>query len=286
MSYMPTHARLDPSLRSFVSEAARYPLLTREREHEIAVAWHDRHDHAARDELAASYLRLVIKIASRFKGYGLPLADLVAEGNIGLLHAIDKFEPERGFGLASYAVWWIRASIQAYILRSWSVVKIGTTTAQKRLFFNLRRLKAQLQDAGHDELMPETISAIAKNLSVRESDVIEMDMRLGAADNSLNTPVAGDVATEWLERLPDDRPDQETLVGGANEDLRRHTLLRSALDGLKPREREIIVERRLTSKPATLRKLSDRYAVTPERVRQIEMRAMEKLRVAVTGDRL
>lgn len=284
MSYMPRNIQLDPSLRSFVSDARRYPVLTREREREIATPWHDRHDRAARDELAASYLRLVIKTANRFKGYGLPLADLVAEGNIGLLRAIDKFEPDRGFGLATYAVWWIRASIQAYILRSWSLVKIGTTAAQKRLFFNLRRLKAGLQDTDRDGLAPETISAVAKELGVREAEVVEMDLRLSRADSSLNAPVAGDVAIESLELLPDESPDQESQLGEANERTHRRALLRSALDGLKPREREILVERHLTAKPPTLRELSDRYALTPERVRQIEMRAIEKLRIAISVD--
>jgi RNA polymerase sigma-32 factor len=281
MSYMPSNIQVEPSLRSFVSDAKRFPMLTPERELEIATAWHDRGDRAAREELTRSHLRLVVKIARGFKGYGLPLADLVAEGNIGLLHAIDKFEPQRGFRFATYAVWWIRASIQAYILRSWSLVKIGTTGAQKRLFFNLRRLKLQLQDPDKDGLLPETASMIATKLNVRESDVAEMDERLSAPDNSLNAHLAGDASTEWIDLLPDDRPDQETVVGEADEHARRHTLLKSAMARLGPREREIIVERRFKEKPVTLRELSDRYSLSPERVRQIEVRAIEKLRVAL-----
>lgn len=276
----------EPSLRSFISDVQRFPILSAEREQEIAIAWRDQGDRAARDELARSHLRLVVKIARDFKRYGLPFADLVAEGNIGLLHAIDKFEPQRGFRFATYAIWWIRASIQAYILRSWSLVKIGTTAAQKRLFFNLRRLKSQLQDTDQDDLLPETISAIATKLNVHETEVVEMDDRLSTRDNSLNAYVTEDAATEWLALLPDDRPDQETVLGEADERLRRRALLDSAIGQLKPREREILVERRFKEKPTTLRELSNRFALTRERVRQIEVRAVEKLRVAVATNSL
>ena len=283
MSQVPANIALDPSVRSFIARARLYPMLTPERERTIATAWHEHQDRSARDELARSHLRLVVKIAYGFKGYGLPLADLVAEGNIGLLHAIDKFEPERGFRFATYAIWWIRAAIQAYVLRSWSLVRIGTTAAQKRLFFNLRRLKQRLGTGDSDDLLPETISAIAASLDVRENEVVEMDDRLRAADNSLNTRLGSDAETEWLELLPDERPDQEAIIGEADERVHRRAMLDAAMTRLKPREREIIVARRFKDKPVTLSELSHRYALTRERVRQIEIKAIEKLRVAMTS---
>ena len=274
-------AKLDSSLVRFVGEAKRYPMLSPERENEIALAWRDRGDRVALDQLVGSHLRLVVKIARGFAGYGLPLADLVAEGNVGLMQAAEKFDPDRGFRFATYAMWWIRASIQEYILHSWSLVKIGTTAAQKKLFFNLRRLKARLQQFNQGDLLPETAKAIAKNLDVPEAEVIEMNRRLGGPDNSLNAMLGSDADSEWLELLPDERPSQEVVIGDLEEARRRRDLLSAALKKLNPREREIVVERRLRDEPATLEELSHRYAVSRERIRQIEVRAVEKLQKAV-----
>ena len=275
--------KFDSSLSRFVTEAKRYPMLTHEREREVAAAWHEKTDRAALDELVGSHLRLVVKIARGFAGYGLPLADLVAEGNVGLMQAAEKFDPDRGFRFATYAMWWIRASIQEYILHSWSLVKIGTTAAQKKLFFNLRRLKAQLQQFEQGDLPREAVTAIAVELDVSETEVIEMNRRLGGADTSLNAPLGGEAESEWLELLPDERPSQETVLGDLEEGRRRRDLLGVALKKLNPREREIVVERRLKDEPATLEELSHKYAVSRERIRQIEVRAFEKLQKAVTA---
>jgi RNA polymerase sigma-32 factor len=273
--------KLDSSLVRFVEEAKRYPMLSPERENEIALAWRDHGDRTALDGLVGSHLRLVVKIARGFAGYGLPLADLVAEGNVGLMQAAEKFDPDRGFRFATYAMWWIRASIQEYILHSWSLVKIGTTAAQKKLFFNLRRMKAQLQQFDQGDLLPETVKTIAKNLDVPEAEVVEMNRRLSGPDNSLNAMLGSEADSEWLELLPDERPSQETVIGDLEEGRRRRDLLGAALKKLNPREREIVVERRLKDEPATLEELSHRYAVSRERIRQIEVRAVEKLQKAV-----
>src|SRR5262249_684904 len=230
------------ALNQLLGEPKRFPILTPEREQELARAWRRHGDAAALRDLLGSHLRLVVKIARGFAGYGLPLADLVAEGNVGLMQAAEKFEPERGFRFATYAMWWIRASIQEYILHSWSLVKIGTTAAQKNIFFNLRRLKAKLQEFEQGDLRPETVATIAKELDVPEAEVIEMNRRLGGVDNSLNAMLSGDADSEWLELLPDDRPTQETVVGDIEEGRRRRSLLGAALKKLNPREREIVVE--------------------------------------------
>jgi RNA polymerase sigma-32 factor len=274
-------AKLESSLVRFVEEAKRYPMLSPERENEIALAWRDHGDRVALDALVGSHLRLVVKIARGFAGYGLPLADLVAEGNVGLMQAAEKFDPDRGFRFATYAMWWIRASIQEYILHSWSLVKIGTTAAQKKLFFNLRRMKAQLQQFDQGDLLPETVRTIAENLDVPEAEVVEMNRRLSGPDNSLNAMLGSEADSEWLELLPDERPSQETVIGDLEEGRRRRDLLGAALKKLNPREREIVVERRLKDEPATLEELSHRYAVSRERIRQIEVRAVEKLQKAV-----
>ena len=252
-----------------------------EREREIADAWHDRQDRTALDELVGSHLRLVVKIAAGFAGYRLPLADLVAEGNIGLLQAAAKFEPQRGFRFSTYATWWVRAAMQEYILCSWSLVKIGTTSAQKKLFYNLRRLRARIEGFEHGDISPETVAAIAHELDVSEADVVQMNARLLGADNSLNAHRSGDTEDEWIERLADDQPSQETTVGDAEESRRRHVLLDRALLKLGAREREIVVERRLKDDPASLGELSDRFAVSRERIRQIEIRAVDKLQKSI-----
>lgn len=266
-----------------ISEANRYPMLTPEREREIAIAWRSAQDRAALDALVGSHLRLVIKIARGFAGYGLPLADLVAEGNIGLMQAANKFEPERGFRFSTYAIWWIRAAIQEYVLRSWSLVKVGTTEAQRRLFFNLRHLKAKLAAFGQGDLAPEAVAAIAEDLQVAESAVVEMNRRLAGADASLNARGASDADSDPLEHVPDERPDQETVVGEAEEIRRRHALLGMALEALDPRERAIVTARKLEEKPATFEELSQRFAVSPERIRQIEARAVAKMARSVTN---
>jgi RNA polymerase sigma-32 factor len=269
------------SLSWLVDKAKRFPMLSAEKEKDLALAWRDRGDRAALEQLTGSHLRLVIKIARSFKGYGLPLGDLVSEGNLGLMQAAAKFDPHRGFRFATYAIWWIRAAIQEYILHSWSVVKMGTTRAQKTLFFNMRRLKARLRDLETGDLQPETVAAIAHELRVRQSEVVEMNRRLLTPDNSLNAMVSSDSGGEWLELLPDERPSQEIMIGNSEESRRRRDLLGTALKNLNSREREIIVNRRLIDEPATLEELSRRYAVSRERIRQIEFRAVGKIRQAM-----
>jgi len=275
--------RLDTTLVRFVDEAKRYPMLSPEREQELARAWRDRKDRAALTQLVGSHLRLVVKIARGFTGYGLPLSDLVAEGNVGLMQAAEKFDPSRGFRFATYAMWWIRASIQEYILHSWSLVKMGTTAAQKKLFFNLRRLKGQMDELEQGDLPPETVTKIATELDVSEAEVVEMNRRLAGADNSLNAMMGStpDSDSEWLDMLPDESPSQETLLGERRELQQRRALLDIALKKLNPRERDIIFERRLKDEPSTLEELSHRYAVSRERIRQIEVRAFEKLQRAM-----
>jgi RNA polymerase sigma-32 factor len=279
------NTKLDTTLKRFVEECKRYPMLTFERERDIAAAWRDRHDRKALDELVGSHLRLVLKIARGFAGYGLPLADLVAEGNVGLMQAADKFDCTLGFRFATYARWWIRAAIQEYILHSWSLVKIGTTSAQKKLFFNLRRSKARLEGIAEGELTRNAVIAIAKDLDVPEREVIEMNGRLGGADKSLNAMLNGDAAVEWIELLVDERPTQETVLGDAEEGRWRRNLLGEALKKLNSREREIIFARRLKEEPATLEELSHRYALSRERIRQIEIGAISKMAFVVTGVR-
>ncbi len=276
--------KMDSVLVRFVEEAKRYPMLSPEREQRLAHAWRDAGDRDALEQLVGSHLRLVIKIARGFAGYGLPLADLVAEGNVGLMQAAEKFDPSRGFRFATYAMWWIRASIQEYILHSWSLVKMGTTAAQKKLFFNLRKLKGQMAELDQGDLSPEAVAKIAIDLDVPESEVIEMNRRLAGADNSLNALVGGggiDSDAEWLDMLPDEGPSQETIVGDRHELQQRRELLDVALKKLNARERDIIFERRLKDEPSTLEELSHRYAVSRERIRQIEVRAFEKLQRAM-----
>ncbi len=271
----------DNTLAQYLAEAKRFPMLTVEQEQELARAWRDRGDPEALRLLVGSHLRLVIKIARGYTGYGLPVAELIAEGNVGLMQAAEKFDPDRGFRFATYAMWWIRASIQEYILRSWSLVKMGTTAAQKKLFFNLRKLKAQLQELEAGDLAPETVRTIAEELNVPEAEVVEMNRRLAASDSSLNVTIGAEGDTEWLELLRDDRPNQETLVADADELALRRQLLGQALERLNDRERKILLERRLKENPSTLEELSHQFNVSRERVRQIEVRAFEKLQKAV-----
>jgi RNA polymerase sigma-32 factor len=273
--------RIDSSLVRFVEEAKRFPMLSPEREQELARAWRDHQDRDALRQLVGSHLRLVVKIARGFTGYGLPLADLVAEGNVGVMQAAEKFDPDLGFRFATYAMWWIRAAIQEYILHSWSLVKMGTTAAQKKLFFNLRKLKGQMQAIEEGDLSPEQVSKIATRLGVPEEEVVNMNRRLAAPDSSLNAAVKAEGDMEWQDWLVDDTPNQEARLGDSQELGQRKHMLAQALKGLTERERHIIIERRLVDEPKTLGDLSAKYGISRERVRQIEVGAFNKLQKAM-----
>ena len=269
------------ALTEFLAEAKRFPMLTHEREQELARAWKDRRDTAALRELVGSHLRLAIKIAGGFKGYGLPIADLIGEGNVGLMQAAQKFDPDRGFRFATYAMWWIRAAIQEYILHTNSIVKMGTTSAQKKLFFNLRHMKGQLDQHEPGDLPPEAVETIAVALGVPANDVIEMNRRMSGGDVSLNATTGEDSEMEWLDRLVDESPSQDWMLAETDERAKRHTLLNAALGRLNAREREIVLERRLRDEPLTLEELGQRFHVSRERIRQLEVRAIERLRKAM-----
>ncbi len=269
------------ALTHLLAEARRFPMLSPEREQDLARAWRDHGDEAALRDLVGSHLRLVIKIARGFAGYGLPILDLIAEGNVGLMQAAQKFDPYRGFRFATYAMWWIRAAIQEHILHSTSLVKMGTTAAQKKLFFNLRRMKGQLERRQQGDLSPEWAETIAAELGVPEEDVVEMNRRMSGGDRSLNMTITDDGETEWVDRLVDERPNQEFLLAEADEMAQRRKLLGEALTRLNEREREIVIERRLRDEPLTLEDLSRRFHVSRERIRQLEVRAVDKLRKAM-----
>ena len=271
------------ALALLLTDARRFPILSPERELDLARAWRDDGDQAALQDLVGSHLRLVIKIARGFAGYGLPVSDLIAEGNVGLMQAAQKFDPDRGFRFATYAMWWIRAAIQEHILHSTSIVKMGTTAAQKKLFFNLRQLKGRLEQFEAGDLSPEVVATIATELEVPEKDVVEMNRRMSAADGSLNETVLEDGEIEWLDRLVDERPSQEAMLAEADEMTQRRKLLGEAMAGLNAREREILVERRLRDEPLTLEDLSRRFHVSRERIRQLEVRAVDKLRKGMLG---
>ena len=272
----------ETGLVRFVDTAKRFPMLSPDREQALAQAWRTSGDRKALEQLVGAHLRLVLKIARGYRGYGLPLADLVAEGNLGLMQAAHKFEPERGFRFATYALWWIMAAIQEHVLRSWSLVKVGTTGAQKKLFFNLRRLKARIEDAGGTELPAAAVARIAKDLDVPAADVIEMNRRLAGGDHSLDAPVEGGEG-DRLALLVDDRPSPEAMVAEADEAAKRRRLLDGALKVLDERERRILFERRLSDEPLTLEALSQQLRVSRERVRQLEVRAFRKLQRAILG---
>jgi RNA polymerase sigma-32 factor len=252
----------------------------------LAERWRKYGDQEAANRLVTSHLRLVANIAMGYRGYGLPLAELISEGNFGMLQAVKRFDPDRGFRLATYAVWWVRAAIHEYILRSCSLVKMGTTAAQKKLFFNLRRLKIQLQAIDERDLSPEIVKKIATELAVPEAEVISMNHRLAEPDHSLNAPISSESEGEWLALLPDDTPDQEAVIGERAELEHRRRLVHVALSNLSPRERDILFARRLKEKPSTLDELGRHYAVSCERIRQIEGRAIDKLRRAVRAARV
>lgn len=274
----------------YLQDIRKFPMLSHEVEIELARRWRGEDDPEAAHQLVNSHLRLVAKIAMGYRGYGLPMGELVSEGNLGLMQAVKRFDPERGFRLSTYAMWWIRATIHEYILHSWSLVKLGTTASQKKLFFNLRKLKIQMKAIDHGDMTPEQVTSIAERLKVSESDVIMMNRRMAKPDNSLNAPVREDGQVEWQDWLVDDTEDQETRLGRNEEMDNRRVLLGAAMSGLKERERHILSERRLKDQPATLEVLSRKYGISRERVRQIEVSAFEKLQKsmknAVIGQRL
>ncbi|HXR86832.1 MAG TPA: RNA polymerase sigma factor RpoH [Stellaceae bacterium] len=269
------------ALARYLQEIRRFPMLQADEEYMLAKRWREHEDPEAAHRLVTSHLRLVAKIAMGYRGYGLPLSELISEGNVGMMQAVKRFDPDRGFRLATYAMWWIRASIQEYILHSWSLVKIGTTAAQKKLFFNLRRLKGQIQAIEEGDLTPEHVAKIAKELDVPESDVVSMNRRLMAPDNSLNAPLRAEGEGEWQDWLVDDEASQESKLGERQELGLRRDLLKTAMSHLTDRERDILMERRLRENPTTLEDLSAKYGISRERVRQIEVRAFEKLQKAI-----
>lgn len=250
----------------------------------LAKRWREHDDTESAHKLVTSHLRLVAKIAMGYRGYGLPIGEVISEGNIGLMQAVKRFDPDRGFRLATYAMWWIRAAIQEYILRSWSLVKLGTTATQKRLFFNLRKVKSQIKAFEEGDLTPEHVQEIAKRLGVPEQEVISMNRRFAGQDSSLNAPVQADAPGEWQDWLMDDAEDQETLLAEQEELEQRRELLHKALEHLTEREASILQERHLQENPPTLEVLSQRYGISRERVRQIEVRALDKLRKAAHSE--
>ena len=273
----------DGNLSKYLTRIRSFPMLEKDEEYMLAKAWAEREDVEAAHKLVTSHLRLVAKIAMGYRGYGLPLSDLISEGNIGMMHAVKKFDPERGFRLATYAMWWIKASIQEYILRSWSLVKIGTTAAQKKLFFNLRRLKGKIDAIDGGDLKPEQITFIADSLDVAETEVISMNQRMSGGDKSLNTPMVNDIdgSGEWQDWIEDERENQEVEFAEREEFEAQYSVRREALESLNPREQRIIQARRLTEPALTLEDLSEEFNVSRERIRQIEVRAFEKLSEAV-----
>ncbi|MDX2289087.1 MAG: RNA polymerase sigma factor RpoH [Hyphomicrobiaceae bacterium] len=278
---VPTIAGGSAGLSRYLEEIRRFPMLEPNEEYMLAKRWQEHQDTEAAHRLVTSHLRLVARIAMGYRGYGLPIGEVISEGNVGLMQAVKRFEPDKGFRLATYAMWWIRASIQEYILRSWSLVKMGTTAAQKKLFFNLRRAKSQLQALEEGDMRPDQVKAIATKLGVSEQDVVSMNRRLGG-DASLNAPLRQEADSgEWQDWLVDDTPDQEEKLAESEELAQRRQMLASALSGLNERERRIFEARRLAEEPSTLEDLSSEFGVSRERIRQIEVRAFEKVQKAV-----
>ena len=282
----------EQSLNRYLSEIKKFPVLTAEQEYMLAKRYEEHEDSEAAAQLVTSHLRLVAKIAMGYRGYGLPVSDLISEGNVGLMQGVKKFEADRGFRLATYAMWWIKASIQEFILRSWSLVKMGTTSAQKKLFFNLRRMKKQLEAYEDSDLHPDDVTKIATDLGVPEAEVVNMNRRMMmGGDGSLNVPMRNgeEGSGEWQDWLTDDSPLQDETVADAQEADVRHDMLNEAMDTLNEREKHIFRERRLTEAPQTLEELSQVYSVSRERIRQIEVRAFEKVQKAmqrIAGERL
>ena len=265
------------NLSRYLQDIRKFPMLEPEEEFMLAKRWREHEDSEAAHRLVTSHLRLVAKIAMGYRGYGLPLSELISEGNVGMMQAVKRFDPDRGFRLATYAMWWIRASIQEYILHSWSLVKMGTTAAQKKLFFNLRKAKSQMKAMEEGDLPPDKVKAIAKQLDVPEQDVIQMNRRLMSPDHSLNAPLRDEGEGEWQDWLVDESDNQEVKLGESEELNRRQRMLTQAMGSLNDRERHILTERRLRDDPTTLEDLSQKYGISRERVRQIEVRAFEKL---------
>jgi RNA polymerase sigma-32 factor len=267
-------------LSRYITEVRRFPVLKPEEEFMLAKRYQEHEDPRAAHRLVTSHLRLVVKVAMSYRGYGLPMGDVVSEGNIGLMQAVKRFDPDKGFRLATYAIWWIKASIQEYILRSWSLVKMGTTANQKKLFFNLRKAKSKLSALGEGDLRPDQVKLIASRLGVEEHEVVEMNRRLGG-DSSLNVSMKEDSTSEWQDMLVDESDNQEMLVARSEENENRHLALGQALSALNSRERRIFEARRLLDEPLTLEALSEEFGISRERVRQIEARAFEKVQQAV-----
>jgi RNA polymerase sigma-32 factor len=269
----------EQGLNRYLQEIRRFPMLEPEQEYMLAKRWVDHHDTEAAHQLVTSHLRLAAKIAMGYRGYGLPQAEVISEANVGLMQAVKRFDPDKGFRLATYAMWWIRAAIQEYILRSWSLVKLGTTSAQKKLFFNLRKAKSRIGALEEGDLRPENVARIAHDLNVSEEEVVAMNRRLSGGDASLNATVGseGDSVTSWQDWLEDEDADQAGQYAERDELETRRALLVQAMDVLNERERDILTERRLKDDPVTLEELSGRYEVSRERIRQIEVRAFEKL---------
>ncbi|MEA1937529.1 MAG: RNA polymerase sigma factor RpoH [Pseudomonadota bacterium] len=272
---------VENNLSRYLQEIRRFPLLEQEEEYMLAKRWREHGEIEAAHKLVTSHLRLVAKIAMGYRGYGMPVAELIGEGNIGMMRAVKKFDPEKGFRLATYAIWWIRASIQEYILHSWSMVKIGTTAAQKKLFFNLRKVKSQINALEEGDLHPEHITEIADRLNVSENEVVSMNRRIASQDHSLNAPLKTENGGEWQDWLIDEQDNQEVNLAEKEELSNRREMLIDSMGVLKEREREILINRRLKDPPVTLEELSNRFDVSRERIRQIEVRAFDKLRHAM-----
>ncbi len=283
MNSLPNLPIISPegNLARYLQQIRKFPMLEQQEEYMLAKRWREHDDIEAAHKLVTSHLRLVAKIAMGYRGYGLPVGELISEGNLGMMQAVKRFDPERGFRLATYAMWWIRAAIQEYILHSWSLVKMGTTAAQKKLFFNLRKIKGQMQAIDEGDMPPETVTEIARRLSVTEDDVVSMNRRLSAPDHSLNAPLRDDSDGEWQDWLVDESESQEHMLAEKEELNNRRQLLTDAMKSLNERERHILTERRLKDGPTTLEQLSQVYGISRERVRQIEVRAFEKLQKAM-----
>jgi RNA polymerase sigma-32 factor len=283
---LPTLTNLSPDggLNRYLADIRRFPMLAKDEEFMLAKRWAEHQDPKSAHRLVTSHLRLVAKIAMGYRGYGLPLGEVISEGNVGLMQAVKKFDPDRGFRLATYAMWWIKASIQEYVLRSWSLVKMGTTAAQKKLFFNLRKVKSEISALEEGDMKAEQVETIATKLGVSKDEVISMNRRMSSPDSSLNAPLKSDGESEWQDWLVDDtKLSQETVLADAQEYDIRMGLLNAAMGELNDREREIMRERRLKDQPTTLEELAERFKVSRERVRQIEVRAFEKLQKAMVN---
>ena len=274
-------AQLEGGLSNYLAQIKKFPMLSAEEEYMLAKSWQNRGDLKSAQKLVTSHLRLVAKMAMGYRGYGLPVSELVSEGNIGLMKAVKKFDPEKGFRLATYAMWWIKASMQEYILRSWSLVKMGTTTAQKKLFFNLKKLKNQLSTSTSGDLHPKHVDEISKKLNVKKEEVVSMNRRLYGKEKSLNAPIKNEDGSEWLDWIVDNNLDQELKFSQEQEFNQRKKLMNDSIDILNPREKEILVARKLSENIATLEELSKKHKVSRERIRQIETKAFEKLQKAM-----